>query len=157
METMKIKFEDVLRPARQTPPSGSMPVKEDNDAGQKTGRFHHWVHRISVSGIISGVLSLRNGFRRTVRAAGSCCIFSITQKISCVTQFILPGIRARALLQKTALNPSVPQSEGHHPMDRAGKSWYDNRKAAILPDRSARLAPVLWAEPQAMPYTTKRF
>jgi hypothetical protein len=48
METMKIKIEDVFRPARQMTPAGSMPAKEDNGAGRKTGRFYHWVHRISV-------------------------------------------------------------------------------------------------------------
>jgi hypothetical protein len=39
METMKIKIEDVFRPARQMSPAGSMPAKEDNDAGRKTDRF----------------------------------------------------------------------------------------------------------------------
>jgi hypothetical protein len=38
METM-IKIEDVFRPARKTTPAGSMPAKEDNDAGREIGRF----------------------------------------------------------------------------------------------------------------------
>jgi hypothetical protein len=61
MKPMKIKIEDVFRPAKQTTPAGSMPAKEDNDAGRNTGRF------LSLG---SSHIRIRYSFRRFIPSEG---------------------------------------------------------------------------------------